>query len=79
MSTVQEVRNRIQQAFDRKEESPITVALEWEFERNHIRDFLDGKKESLKPEVLLMLSDRYSIPLNLLIIKRQRKKQKAVA
>jgi hypothetical protein len=79
MSTVQEVRARIQQAFDRSEQSPITVALEWELERNHIRDFLDGKKDSLKSEVLLMLSERYNIPFNLLIIKRQRKKRKAAA
>ena len=79
MSTVQEVRNRIQQAFDHKEESPITVALELELERNHIRDFLDGKKDSLKSEVLLMLSERYKIPFNLLIIKRQRKRRKVAA
>jgi hypothetical protein len=79
MSTLQEVRHRIQQAFDGSEESPITVALEWELERNHIRDFLDGKKDSLKSEVLLMLSERYGIPLSMLIIKRQRKKRKTAA
>ena len=79
MSTVQEVRNRIQQAFTKTGDSPITVALEWELERNHIREFLIGKKESLKPEVLLMLSERYGIPFNMLIIKRQRKKRKVAA
>jgi hypothetical protein len=79
MSSVDEVRHRIQQAFDRTGESPITVALEWDFERNHIRDFLEGKKDSLKPEVLENLSVRYGIPLNMLIIKRQRKKRKAAA
>ena len=77
MSSVEEVRTRIQQAFDRSGDSPITVALEWEFERNHIRDFLERKKDSLKPEVLQNLSDRYGIPLGMLIIKRQRKKRKA--
>jgi hypothetical protein len=77
MSSVQEVRQRVQQAFDRTGQSPITVALEWELGRDHIRDFLEGKKDSLKPEVLLMLSERYGIPFNMLIIKRQKKKRKA--
>jgi len=77
MSTVDEVRHRVSQAFAKSGDSPITVALEWELERNHIREFLIGKKESLKPEVLQLLSDRYGIPFNLLIIKRQRKKRKA--
>lgn len=79
MSTVQEVRNRIQQAFTKTGDSPITVALEWELERNHIREFLIGKKESLKSEVLLLISEKYGIPLNMLIIKRQRKRRKAAA
>lgn len=77
MSSVDEVRARIQAAFTRTGHSPITVALEWDLERNHIRDFLDGKKDSLKPEVLQLLSDGYGIPFNMLIIKRQRKKRKA--
>jgi hypothetical protein len=79
MSSVDEVRHRIQQAFDRTGESPITLALLWEFERNHIRDFLEGKKDSLKPEILQNISEHYGIPLNMLIIKRQRKKRKAAA
>lgn len=77
MSSVEEVRQRIRQAFAKSGDSPITVALEWELERNHIRDFLDRGKESLKPEVLLLISERYGIPFNLLIIKRQKKKRKA--
>ncbi len=77
MSSVDEVRSRIRQAFERSGESPITLALAWDFERNHIRDFLDGKKDSLKPEVLQMISEHYGIPFNLLIITRQRKKRKA--
>lgn len=77
MSSIDEVRRRIQQAFDRTGDSPITVALEWEFERNHIRDFLEGKKSSLKLEVLQLISKRYNIHLDDLTITRQKKKRKA--
>jgi hypothetical protein len=77
MSTVDEVRHRVRQAFEHSGHSPITVAEEWDLERNHIRDFLEGKKDSLKPEVLQLLSENYGIPFHLLIIKRQRKKRKA--
>lgn len=77
MSTLVEVRARIHQAFERSGDSPISIALEWDLERNHIRDFLDGKKDSLKPEVLQNLSERYNIPFNMLIIRRQKKKRKA--
>lgn len=77
MSTTAEVRHRIQQALDRAGDGPVTLALEWEMERNHLRDFLLGRKESLKPEVLQLISERYGIPLSMLIIKRQRKKRKA--
>lgn len=77
MSSVDEVRQRVQAAFTKTGDSPISIALEWELERNQIRDFLEGKKDSLKPEVLQLLSERYGIPFSSLIIKRQRKKRKA--
>lgn len=77
MSSVDEVRNRVRQAIERAGDAPITLALEWNFERNHLRDFLDGRKDSLKAEVLQLLSERYDIPLSQLIIKRQKKKRKA--
>jgi hypothetical protein len=79
MSSLQEVRNRIQQAIDAKGDSSITLALDWDLERNHIRDFLEEKKDSLKPEVLLLLSEKYAIPFNLLIIKRKKKQRKVAA
>lgn len=79
MSSVDEVRNRIRRAMDAAGDKPVTLALEWGFERNHIRDFLESKKDSLKPEVLENVSQRYGIPFSLLIIKRQRKKRKAAA
>ena len=79
MSSVQEVRSRIQTAFDVSGNSPITLAVEWELGRDHIRDFLEGKKDSLKPEVLLLLSEKFKIPFNLLIIKRKKKQRKVAA
>ncbi len=77
MSSVDEVRQRIMQALARSGDSPITLALDWNFERNHLRDFLEDRKGSLKPEILVLLSERYGIPLQQLIITRQRKKRKA--
>lgn len=77
MSSVEEVRTRIQRAIDTARDQPVTLALEWGFERNHLRDFLAGKKDSLKPEILDAISRRYDIPFSSLIIKRQRKKRKA--
>lgn len=77
MSSVDEVRARIHQAFERSGDSPISMAQLWDLERNHIRDFLDGKKDSLKPEVLQNISEHYGIPFNMLIIRRQKKKRKA--
>lgn len=77
MSSADEVRRRIQQALARAGDSPITLAQEWDLERNHLRDFLDARKDSLKAEVLQLIADRYGIPLVQLIIKRQRKQRKA--
>jgi hypothetical protein len=49
-----------------------------DLERNHIRDFLEGKKRSLRTEIMLALSERYSIPFkDLIITKEKRPKRKA--
>lgn len=77
MSTVDEVRSRLQRAFQGSEESPITLALKWDLERNHIREFLKGKKNSLKHEVIENLSEHFGIPIDLLIIRRPKKKRKS--
>lgn len=76
MSTVDEVRNRLQRAFNDSGESPITLALLWDLERNHIREFLIGKKNSLKYEVVENLSEHFGISIDLLIIRRPKKKRK---
>jgi hypothetical protein len=79
MSTPEEVRNRLRKAFEGSGESPITLAQEWGLERNHIREFLIAKKDSLKHEVVELLSGHFGIPLDLLIIRRLKKKRKTAA
>jgi hypothetical protein len=68
MSTVDEVRNRIRRAFEvskekGSKETAITLAKEWGFGRDHIREFLIGKKDSLKYEVVENLSEHFGIPI----------------
>lgn len=62
---------------ERAGDKPVSLAAEWDLERNHLRDFLERKKDSLKPEVLALLADRYDMPLAQLIITRPRRKRKA--
>lgn len=77
MSSLEEVRSRIRHAMERAGDKPVSLAAEWDLERNHLRDFLERKKDSLKPEVLALLADRYDMPLAQLIITRPRRKRKA--
>lgn len=79
MSTPEEVRARLLKAFEHSDKGPITLAEEWDLERNHIREFLIGKKNSLKYEVVEDLSNYFGIPINLLIIRRPKKKKKNAA
>lgn len=72
MPTVDQIRDRIRKAMERVPEGPVTVAIDLGFERNHIRDFLDGKKRSLKTEVMMAIADRYAIPFKDLIITKQK-------
>ncbi len=77
MPTVEEVRTRLNHVFERSGDSPITLAIDWGFGRDHIRDFLEARKDSLKYEVVEMLAEKYDISLDLLIIRRPRRKRKA--
>lgn len=78
MSTHDEVRHRLKQAFAREDApSPITLAKEWELGRDYIIDFLNERKNTLSYETLENLSEALNIPLNLLLIRRQKKKRKA--
>lgn len=79
MSTPEEVRSRLLKAFENSEKGPITLAEDWGLERNHIREFLIAKKNSLNYEVIEALSEHFKIPINLLTIRKMRKKRKQTA
>ena len=72
MATVDEIRQTIALAMQRKNEGPVEAALDMGLERNHLRDFLEGRKQSLKTEIMLAIAERYSIPFKDLIITKQR-------
>ena len=72
MPTVEHIRQRLERAMQAVGDRPVTLALELGLERNHIRDYLEGKKRSLKAEVLMTLSERYGIPLNELLIRKEK-------
>lgn len=72
MPTVDQIRKTIAGALEAAKEGPITAAIEMKLERNYLRDFLDGKKRSLKTEVILALVARYNIDFNDLIITKER-------
>ena len=73
MPTVDQIRQTISRALERKGEGPITVALELQLERNYIRDFIKGDKNSLKTEVTIALSAYLDIPLKDLLITKERR------
>ncbi len=79
MSTPEEVRARLLKAFEHSEKGPITLAEDWGLERNYIREFLIEKKRSLDHEVIEALSEYFGIPINLLTIRKMRKKRKPSA
>lgn len=47
---------------------PITVAIELGWPRDHLRDYLAGKKDSLKTEKMLQISERFGIPFKELVV-----------
>ena len=72
MPTVDQIRRKIAMAMEKADEGPVWLAGELGLERNHIRDFLTGKKRSLKTEAMIAVSDRYDIPLKDLVISKER-------
>lgn len=68
MRPVDQIRRRIQKAMDDAGLGPVTVALELGWERNHLRDYLDGKKDSLKTERMIQISERFGIPFKELVV-----------
>ena len=74
MRPVDQIRHRIQMAMDAAGIGPVTVAQELGWERNHLRDYMEGKKDSLKTEKMLQISDRFGIPFQELIVGGTRRK-----
>ncbi len=72
MSSVDQIRRKLQKAMDDAGEGPVTAAIELDLERNYISDFLDGRKRSLKTEVTFALAERYSIPVKDLIVTKEK-------
>ena len=64
MREVDRIRQRIQKALDKAEISPFTLARELGWNRHYLAEYLDGKKDSLKAEKLMQLSERLGIPFN---------------
>lgn len=71
MPTVDQIRHTLSRALE-KRGGAIHVAQELGYERNHIRDFLEGKKRSLKTEVTLALSEYLEIPFKDLVITKEK-------
>jgi hypothetical protein len=76
MPTVDQIRHTLARALEKKG-GPITVAQELGFERNHIRDFLEGKKRSLKTEVTLALAEYLEIPFKDLVVTKEKAMRRA--
>lgn len=53
-------------------EGPVTVAGEIGLERNHLSDFFQGRKNSLKTETMIALGDRYNIPIKDLVVTKEK-------
>lgn len=70
MPTVDQIRRKIEKAMEVAGDGP--VALDLGLERNHLRDFLTGKKRSLKTETMMLLSERYGIPFKDLIVTKEK-------
>lgn len=76
MPTVDQIRHTLARGLEKKG-GAITVAQELGYERNHIRDFLEGKKRSLKTEVMLALSEYLDIPFKDLVISKEKAVRRA--
>ena len=76
MPTVDQVRQTVARALEKAGEGPVAVAEAMDIERNYIRDFLQGKKNSLRTEVMLDLSERFGIPFKDLVVTRKKVKSR---
>jgi hypothetical protein len=67
MPSVDQIRHTITAALAKEGIGPVTLALELGKGRDYLRDFLEGKKDSLKIEVVIALSERWDIPIKNLV------------
>jgi hypothetical protein len=79
MPTADQVRHLIQRLLAKAQEGPVAVSIALDEERNYLSDFLNRKKESIKPEVVKGLADRYNVPIESLIVKRKKRLRTAAA
>lgn len=66
--SVDQIRQTIRRAMANAGEGAVTLAVQLDQERNYVRDFLEGDKNSMKTEVMLAISERYGIPFEQLIV-----------
>jgi hypothetical protein len=71
MASVDKIRLRLREAMKARGDSPIAVARDLHVGRDYIRDFLEGKKASLKTDVALALAEKYSLDIRELIPTRE--------
>ena len=67
MRETDRIRWKIQTAIEAAGFGAVNAAEELGWPRDHLRDYLEGRKESLKAEKLMQLSERFGIPFNDLI------------
>jgi transcriptional regulator with XRE-family HTH domain len=76
MPTLDQVRQTVARALEKAGEGPVEVAGAMGIERNYIRDFLQGRKSSLRADVMLDLSERFGIPFKDLVVTRKKPKSR---
>lgn len=76
MPTLDQVRHTVARALEKAGEGPVALAAAMGIERNYIRDFLEGRKDSLRTEVMVDLSERFGIPFKDLVVTRKKAKSR---
>ena len=67
MKEADRIRWKIQTSIEAAGFGAVSAALEMGWPRDHLRDYLEGRKDSMKVQKLLQLSERFGIPFNELI------------
>lgn len=75
--TVDQIRRTIRAALTKKGVGAVTAAKEIGQERNYIRDFLEGGKESMKTEAMMDLAEYLDIDFKGLIVTKEKRQRRA--